>query len=394
MNTAIAEIDIQERQAQYELDVYGKRGPSLVRGEGAYLWDDAGRRYTDLMAGIGVAALGHAHPRLVQAVTEQVGRLMSCPGAFANDQKAAYLQRLAAVTPGDLNRIFLCNSGTEAVEAALKFARIHTGRDGIIATKRAFHGRTYGAASIGGTPKHTQGCGPLLPECRHIAYNDIWALEEAVDENTAAVVLEVIQGEGGVRPATTNYLRAARRICDRHGALLIFDEVQTGFCRTGRWFASQHHDVEPDMLCLAKAIAGGFPMGAVAVSEDIEAPLGRHGSTFGGNPLACAAALAVIDEMERENLAARAAMLGGHAMERLSRADCRLVREIRGQGLMIGLELRAKVRPILQQLQERGIIALPAGPLVLRLLPPLTIEQNTLDRALDVVIDVLGGSSD
>ncbi len=376
-------------QKSHELDVFGKRGISLVSGRGAHLFDAEGRRYIDCVGGHGAANIGHGHPRLALALAEQAGRLIQCPGAFDNPVRSAYQAELTAVAPPGLDRVFLCNSGAEAVESALKFARLTTGRPGILAARRGFHGRTFGAMTATFNPNYSRGCEPLLPGIRHVNYNNIEALDLQLDESCAAVLLEVVQGEGGVRPADDDYLRAVRELCDSRGALLILDEVQTGFGRTGRMFACQHADVRPDMLCLAKAIAGGMPMGAVLVNERVECPIGKHGTTFGGNPLACAAARTTLRILIEEDLVAAAARKGAYLFEALHGLRHPAIKEVRGRGLMVGIECDVKVKPLLDRLAQEGVLALNAGPTVLRLLPPLVIGQGDLDRVVSAIDKVL-----
>jgi acetylornithine/LysW-gamma-L-lysine aminotransferase len=380
-----------ERELRYTSGVYAKRPLVLVRGRGAEVWDDAGRRYVDCAAGIGVAALGHAHPAIVEAICRQAARLVTCSEGFANDRRAALLERLVGVAPRGLRRAFLCNSGTEAIEGAIKFARLASGRTGIVAAERGFHGRTLGALSATWEPAYREPFLPLVPGFQHVPYDDLAALDGAVGPDTAAVLLEVVQGESGVRPGSREFLRGAQALCRERGALFVLDEIQTGLGRTGRLFAAEHHGLEPDLLCLAKPLAGGVPMGAVLIGERVgELPKKVHGSTFGGNPLACAAALAVLEVMERERLPERAARLGAHALGRLRALRGPAVREARGLGLMLGLELREPVEPYLVRLVERGVLALQAGPSVLRLLPPLVVSEGDLDAVLDAVADVVG----
>jgi acetylornithine/LysW-gamma-L-lysine aminotransferase len=287
-------------------------------------------------------------------------------------------------------RVFLSNSGTEAVEAALKFARVATGRAGIVAAMRGFHGRTLGALSATWNRAYREPFEPLVPGFRHVPYNQLEALEQAVDPSTAAVILEVLQGEGGVYPGRPEYLQGAQEVCRARGALLIVDEVQTGFGRTGRWFACEHFGLQPDLLCLAKSMAGGVPMGATLIGERVGSlPAHSHGSTFGGNPLACAAALAALSEMERLALPARAAENGAYFMERLRRVASPLVRDVRGLGLLVGVELRQKAAPLLQALSARGVLALTAGLNVIRFLPPLVITRDELDLVVAALQDAL-----
>ncbi len=381
---------IQSLESTHTSGVYPKRDLTIVRGEGAHLWDDQGRRYIDCVGGQGAANLGHSHPAIVEAISQQARTLISCPEIFYNDVRAAYLAELTAAAPGELNRAFLSNSGAEAIEAAIKFARVSTGRREIVAAMRGFHGRTLGALSATWNKKYRGPFMPLVPDFAHIPYNNIAALEATVSDDTAAVLLEPVQGEGGVRPADPAFLQAARDLCDAHGALLILDEIQTGFGRTGRLFASEHYDLQPDILALAKSIAGGLPMGATLLGPRVgELPRLVHGSTFGGNPLAAAAARATLSILQKERLPERAARLGALARERLAQIDSPLIREVRGLGLMIGIELKIKVGPVLRALQERGVLALPAGATVLRLLPPLVISEEDLTYAIDAIQVVL-----
>ncbi|MBV9713479.1 MAG: acetylornithine/succinylornithine family transaminase, partial [Ktedonobacteraceae bacterium] len=365
----------------------------IVRGSGALLWDAEGREYIDCVAGHGVANIGHGRTEIAAALAEQAQRLITCPEIVYNDVRARLLERLAHLTPQGLEHFFLCNSGTEAVEGAFKFARLVTGRTGIIATLRSFHGRSMGALSATWEPHYREPFAPLLPGVSHMRYNDLAAAEAAINEDTAAVIIELVQGEGGVHVATEEYVHGLARLCRERGALLIIDEVQTGFGRTGRLFACSHYNVQPDILCLAKSLAGGVPMGAIClgprVMESGRITKGVHGTTFGGNPLSCAAALATLNVIEREDLPGRAARLGAYLLERLQALRLPIVREIRGRGLMIGIELKQRVQPYLEALSERGILALPAGPTVLRLLPPLVITEEQIERVLAVLEEVL-----
>lgn len=381
-------------ESRYTSGVYPKREVAIVRGEGARLWDADGREYIDCASGQGVALLGHGRPEIAAALVEQARRLITCPEIFYNDQRAQLLERLIGLAPAGLTRAFLCNSGTEAVEGAIKFARLATGRPGIVAAMRGFHGRTMGALSATWEEKYRQPFEPLVPGFTHIPYNNLGRLAEAVTKQTAAVLLEVIQGEGGVRPGSREFLQGARELCDRAGALLIVDEVQTGFGRTGRWFAVQHHDLRPDLMALAKGIAGGVPMGAVLMTEAVASKImpGVHGSTFGGNPLACAAALAALDVIEKEDLPRQAAEKGEYFIERLRRIESPKIREVRGLGLLVGVELRERSTPYLQALMRHGVLALPAGPTVVRFLPPLVISRSELDQVADVFAAVLNAS--
>jgi acetylornithine/LysW-gamma-L-lysine aminotransferase len=380
----------QEIETRYTSGVYNKREVTIVRGAGTRLWDADGKEYIDCATGMGVASVGHAHPTVVAAIAEQAGTLITCPELFYNDRRAQLLEKLAQVTPAGLDRIFLCNSGTEAIEAAIKFARMSTGKSGIVATMRGFHGRTLGSLAATWDQKAKEYFGPLPEGFRHVAYDKVDALEQAIDNHTAAVLLEIVQGESGVRPASAAYLQGVQRLCRERDVLLIIDEVQTGFGRTGAFFACEHYDLQPDILAMAKAMAGGIPMGAIAIGERVQTiHKGMHSSTFGGNPLACAAACAVLDVMQELRLPERAAEVGAYFMDRLRAMDSPKVRDVRGLGLMLGVELKEKVAPSLRALMERGVLALAAGTTVLRFLPPLIITQEEVDTVVAQVAEVL-----
>jgi acetylornithine/LysW-gamma-L-lysine aminotransferase len=388
------EINAPSLESALESGVVPRRGETvMVAGEGCWMIDAEGTRYLDMTAAQGVAMLGYGHPVLTAAIAEQAGTLHACPSFFYNDVRARFLEKLIEVTPDHLGHAFLANSGAEANDGTIKFARLATGRTKIIATKNGFHGRTVGAVSLTWNPKYREQFGPLLPDVSHVAYGNLDELEATVDDQTAAVFMEAVQGEGGVNLATPEYWAGVERICREHGALLVFDEVQTGF-RTGRWFAHQHFDLHPDIITVAKGLGGGFPMAAIVYTGQIQESLfsGAHGSTFGGNPLACAAGLAALETYQRENLMARAAEIGQLLREKLEAAlnGRRMVREIRGLGLMIGIDLRSKVAPFLKTLmEEHNVIALPAGTTVLRLLPPLIISEEEIDIAVKAIAAVI-----
>jgi acetylornithine/LysW-gamma-L-lysine aminotransferase len=383
-------MTIQELESQYTSGVYTKRPIAIVRGRGAHLWDSDENEYIDCVGGQGAANLGHGNALIADAIAAQARTLISCPEMFFNDRRAELEAKLISIAPSGLTRLFLCNSGTEAIEAALKFSRLATKRIEIVAAMRGFHGRTFGALSATWEKKYREPFEPLVPGFRHIAYNDVEALDAAITDQTAAVLLEVVQGEGGVRPGTPEFLRRAQELCNQRGALLILDEIQTGFGRTGKMFASQHYDLQPDLLCIAKSMAGGLPMGATLIGSRVgELPLQVHGSTFGGNPLACAASLATIDYLESNHLLERAAEIGAWFLNELSQIKSPLIREVRGLGLMIGIELKQKVTPYLQELMQHGVLALPAGLTVLRFLPPLVIEKSDLEKVVQTVSEVL-----
>ena len=362
----------------------------LVKGAGARLWDASGREYIDCIGGHGVANVGHANPAVAKAISEQASKLLVAPAGFYNDRRSELLGALTRVAPPGLDRVFLCNSGAEATEAALKFARIATGRTHIIAAMRGFHGRTFGALSATWRKEYREPFEPLVPDFEFVPYDRIERMEKAITDKTAGVILEVVQGEGGVNPGGGEYLRAVQALCLERGAMFIVDEVQTGFGRTGRMFACEHHGLEPDMMSVAKSIAGGVPMGALLFGPRLgELPKKVHGSTFGGNPLACAAAVAAIDFIEREHLPERAAELGQRLLSGLQNIPSPLIRQVRGLGLMIGIELKKPAGGYLAALAERGVLALSAGPTVMRYLPPLVITPEDIDTVIEETAAVL-----
>jgi len=381
--------DIIEIENKHTSGTYAKQPIVIVRGQGASLFDIDGVEYLDCSSGHGVANLGHAHPKIAEAIYRQASTLITLFETFPNDKRAELMKKITSLVDG-LDRVFFCNSGTESVEAAFKFARISTGRKNIVAAMRAFHGRTYGSLSATFNKKYREGFEPLVPGFSHVAFNNIEALDKSVTDETAAVILEVVQGEGGVYPANIEYIRAARRICDERGALFIADEIQTGFGRTGRMFAIQHFGVTPDLLTCAKSLAGGVPMGAVLIGRNVKnLTPGVHSSTFGGNPLSCAAAVAALTVMEEEDLPAQAEAKGKYLIDRLKQIQSSNIREVRGLGLMIGIEMKQKVAPYIKILQEKRVIALNAGMTVIRLLPPLVISYEQIDHLVDTLTEAL-----
>ena len=392
--SAAATLDlaaIQRLERDLQPPLYAKREIALVRGEGAYLFDSEGQRYLDAMSNYGVAILGHADPAYADALADQLRTLTTGHQSFYSDVRAALLEALAGIAPAGLSRFFLSNSGAEAIEAALKFARVATGRTKIVAAKRAYHGRTLGALAATADPKYRTPFAPLALEVTHVPFDDADALANAVDATTAAVILEPIQGEGGVYPASDAYLRAARDVATERGALLIADEVQTGF-RTGAPFAIDHAGVAPDVLATAKGLANGFPIGLTMATEAVAGalPAGTHGTTFGGNPLACRAALSTLAILRERDLYARSAALGAEIVARVEGLGSPKIRQVRGRGFMVGIELKERVTPTLRALQGRSVLALPAGPTTLRLLPPLVWEAAQVDEFVEALGAVLG----
>jgi acetylornithine/LysW-gamma-L-lysine aminotransferase len=381
-------MNTKELEQKYELEVYPRRDIVLVGGRGARLFDDQGREYIDCASNVGVSNIGHGHTTVAKAVYEQYLALGNCYSMFYNPVRARLAEKLASLAPAKLNKVFFCNSGAEANEAAIKFARATTGKPGIIAAMRGFHGKTMGALAATWGPEYQKPFAPMLPGLKHVPYNNFEKLQAAVGEQTAALLLEPVQGEGGVRVGDRHYFQKVRNLCDDLNILLIFDEVQTGFGRTGTMFACEQF-VAPDILCLAKSLAGGIPMGAVLCSDRISVPLKSHTSTFGGNPTACAAALASLKVIESEGLVEKAQTLGGYFLDQLRQIESQKIREVRGLGLMIGVELKEKAGPYVQQLMEKGVIVLLAGATVIRLLPPLVITREQIDTVVSALKEIL-----
>ncbi|MEM3429984.1 MAG: aspartate aminotransferase family protein [Candidatus Bathyarchaeia archaeon] len=387
------ETEIVEIEQRYMANVYAKRNLIVTKGEGAKLWDIKGREYIDCMGNYGVAIVGHCHPKVVEAIKRQSEKLISCHGSLYNDSRSRLLDKLAEISPKNLRRFFLSNSGSEAVECAIKLARRYTGKKEIIAMMGGYHGKTLGALSATWDKKYRTPFLPLLPEFKHVPYGDAARLREAITENTAAIIVEPIQGEGGIRIPPEGYLQEVREICDEKGILMIADEVQTGFGRTGKIFACEHWQIVPDILCLAKAVAGGLPLGVTMAKEDImlSFKVGEHSTTFGGNPLVCSAAYAAIEVLLEERLTERAKELGRFFMGELEnlKSKYRIIRDVRGLGLMVGIESRFDVFKILQNLMLDGVLALDAGRNIVRFLPPLVISREQLSTVVEVLDRVL-----
>lgn len=387
-------MNYPERSSRVLMHTYNRIPISFSHGEGAYLFDEEGNRYLDFLAGIAVNALGYAHPALIEALTEQSKKLWHCSNLFEIPAQTRLAEKLLAHS--DFTKAFFCNSGTEANEAALKLARKRGKQKGgavnITAMHKSFHGRTIGALSVTGQKKYQESFTPLLEDVGFIPFNDISALRETIDADTCALIIEPIQGEGGINPATKEFLQEARRLCDKTGALLIFDEVQCGLGRTGSLFAYRQYGVKPDVVTLAKALGGGFPIGAVlSVEEAAVFEPGDHAATFGGGPLASAAALAVVTELTDGGLVENAAAVGAYLQERLEalNKNCSGIKEVRGAGLMIGIELTDAAGPFMESCRDHGLIVGKAGDNVLRLVPPLIIGKDEVDRAVDVLEKVL-----
>ncbi len=383
-------IEIEERLMA---NVFSKRPVTITKGRGALVWDIHGKEYVDCTGSYGVCIVGHSHPKVVEAIKRQAQTLISCHASFYNDVRSELLQKLVQITPKGLNKVFLGNSGAESVECAIKLARKFSGKSEIIAMVGAFHGKTMGALSATWNKKYREPFKPLVPRFKHVPPNNLERVNEAITENTAAILVEPIRGEGGVRIPKNGFLQGLREICDEKNILLILDEVQTGFGRTGKMFACEHWGVTPDIMCLAKSVAGGLPLGVTIAKENIMSAfkVGEHSSTFSGNPLVCAAACAAIDVMVEERLTERAAKLGKYFKERLEELQARhkIVRDVRGLGLMIGMELRFDVLNILLKSIDKGVLILDAGRNILRFLPPLVIEKEHIDRVVTVLDAIL-----
>jgi predicted acetylornithine/succinylornithine family transaminase len=387
---------VEARDRDFVLGTYARTPFHPRRGRGARLWDADGRACWDLLAGIAVNVLGHAHPRIAKALRDEARGLLHVSNLYYHPAQGLLAERLVAAS--GLRRVFFCNSGTEANEAALKFARLcRPGRTEVVALTGGFHGRTFGALSLTGHEPYRAPFEPLVPGARFVAPNDIAALDEAVGEDTAAVFLEPIQGEGGIVPLSPGFLRAARTCADETGALLVFDEIQCGLGRTGSLFAFQKTGVVPDMVTLAKPLGGGLPLGAVIAGRALDGVVraGQHGTTFGGNPLACRLGLVVLEEIESRGLTARVERLGAWLGVRLRRlqARCPAIVDVRGEGLMWGVELDRDAAPVARSLLARGFVVGTAQSRVLRLLPPYVVPRSALAAFVAALESVLREAS-
>jgi acetylornithine/LysW-gamma-L-lysine aminotransferase len=390
----MSEYDIINFENRLMANVFAKRPLVITRGKGALVWDIKGKEYIDCMGSYGVALLGHSHPKVVEAVCKQAETLISCHASLYNNKRTEFLQKLMSITPTGLNKAFLSNSGAESVECAIKLARKFTGKPEIIAVMGGFHGKTMGALSATWDKKYREPFQPLVPEFKHVPPDNLEKLTEAITDKTAAVLLEPIRGEGGVRVPPDDFLPGVRELCDEKDVLLILDEVQTSFGRTGKLFGCDHWGVVPDVMCLAKPFAGGLPIGITVAKEHVMSSfkVGEHSSTFSGSPLVCAAACAAIDVLVKDKLVARAATLGGYFKTKLEalQAKYKIVKEVRGLGLMLGMELRYDVHNIILKTMDKGVLILDAGRNVLRFLPPLVIEKEQIDKAVAVLDAVIG----
>ena len=377
---------------KYVANTYGRYPVAMVRGEGCYLWDADGKRYLDMVAGLAVCNLGHAHPAVAKAIAEQAHTLLHVSNLYHIPQQAAFARQIVESSFGD--RVFFCNSGAEANEAALKLARKYGhdfggGRYEIITANASFHGRTYGAVSATGQEKYQAGFYPLLPGIKHAEYGDLAALTAAITPQTIAVMLEPIQGEGGVNMPPPGYFKGVRELCDRHGLLLILDEVQVGNGRTGKLWAYEHEGIEPDLMSLAKGLAGGVPVGALVMTEAVSRAFvpGTHASTFGGNPLAMAAGLAALAELARPALLAHVEKTGAYLQGKLRDMAGRipLIKQVRGRGLIVGAELSVAGGEVVKRCMEQGVLINCARERVIRFIPPLIVTEQQLAEALAVL---------
>lgn len=383
--------EIIEKSNRVLMQNYRRAPVAIVSGQGTMVWDADGRSYLDFTSGIAVNALGHAHPRVVGAVQEQVARLLHSSNLFYTEPQVTLAEKLVRLS--GLDRVFFCNDGAGANEAALKLARRYFYQRGedrweVISLEGSFHGRTMGALSATGQPKYQQGFAPLVPGFTYVPREDLTALERAITPRTCAVIMEPVQGEGGVYPLSPEYLRGAEEICRRHGVLFILDEVQTGLGRTGRMFAFEHAGVRPDIITLAKALGGGLPLGAVLAREEVAAALtpGTHATTFGGNPVACAAGNAVLTVLEKEKLSQRAAAMGERLRIRLAEMAQHLpIREVRGLGLMLGVDLDVSAPVVVEKARLKGLLINGLSERTIRLLPPLTVSEAEVEEAMRIL---------
>lgn len=389
-------MNAKELENKHHFQVYGRYPITLVRGEGALVWDDEGNEYLDMLAGIAVNNTGHCHPNVVKAIQDQAAILMHTSNFYFNKPQSDLVALLAKVS--GLDRVFLCNSGVEAMEACIKLSRKHgnlLGKKGkIIAAERGFHGRSLAAIALG-KEKYQKGFEPIPEGFGTIPFNDMAALRNAINDDTIALAFEPIQGEGGIHAVSEEYMQTARELCTKHNVLLIFDEVQCGNGRTGKYFGYQHYDVKPDVVATAKGLGGGFPVGAVMATEKAASVLkpGEHGTTYGGNPLACAAALAAVKTIIDEDLPTRAKENGEYLVERLHEeiGNLPVVKHIRGYGLMAGVELTVPGRPVVEKLLENKILSNVTMDTVIRIVPPLVITREQLDHFVKTLKSVLKG---
>jgi len=378
---------------KYVIGNYGRMKSVIVKGQGSTIWDAEGKEYLDMFPGWAVSGIGHCHRRVVDGIKQQAEKLIHMDNTFYNEPQGQLAQMLSERAFG--GKCFFCNSGAEAVEAALKLARIYTKKEKfkIISAEGGFHGRTLGAITATAQPKYHKGFLPLLPGFVYVPFNDIEALKESFDDEVAAVIVEPIQGEGGIRKAEVEYLQTIRELCDQGGAVAIWDEVQCGMGRTGKWFGYQHTNVEPDIMTMAKAMGGGVAIGGMMAREEVAAALvpGTHASTFGGNPLACAAAISTIEAIEEEGMLANAHNMGEYAQEKLRKLQEKhtIIDHVRGVGLMIGVQLNEPGSEIVNRCWEKGLRINCTQNTVLRFMPAMNVTEELIDRAIGILDEVL-----
>lgn len=390
--TLIGKQSALKKTEKYHFKLYKRYPITLVKGKGCKVWDDEMNEYIDALAGIAVNSLGHSHPRIVKAVQKQAGKLMHVSNFYYNEPQANLAEKLVHVS--GLDRVFFCNSGAEAVEGAIKLARRYSNKKGktgtIISMENSFHGRTLGTIAMG-KEKYQNGFAPMPAGFDRVPFNDVEALEKRVDENTVGIILEPIQGEGGIRPVTKEYLEKARELCDEFDIPLILDEVQCGIARTGKMFAYQHFDIKPDIVASAKALGSGFPIGAVLAKENFANAFdyGNHGTTYGGNPLACAASLETIRVIEDDDICEMARVRGEYLMTRLRDLSNHwpAIKDVRGMGLMVGVELNFPGAEVVIEMMKRGVLSNCASDVVIRLVPPLIITKEEIDKVVDVLVE-------
>jgi acetylornithine/LysW-gamma-L-lysine aminotransferase len=377
---------------QYLASLYQRFPVNIAKGKDARVWDTNGVEYIDCMGGYGVAIVGHCNDRVVSAIKRQAETLITAHMSMYNDTRLKFMQKMAFVAPTSLNKIFFTNSGAESVEAALKFARKYSGKHGVIAMNGAYHGKTLGALSVTYNEKYRKPFMPLLGGVKFVSYSDPSMIEEAIDDSIGSVILEPIQGETGIIVPPDDLLPKIREICRKRNLVLIFDEIQSGLGRTGKMWAGQHWDTAPDIMCLAKGIAGGIPMGLVLAKKEImdAMKIGEHSSTFGGSPIACAAATATLEALTEDKLIENAEKMGRHFKEGLNRLkeNHKIIRQVRGIGMMLGVELRFDVKDVLFDGIRGGLLLLYSGRNIIRLLPPLVMDETTVSRAVDI-LDVI-----
>jgi len=378
---------------QYMGNLYQRFPVTIEKGVGAHVWDVDGKEYIDCMGGYGVALVGHQNQRVNNAIKEQIDKIITVHSSLYNKTREEFLKTLIGLTPKGLTQVHLNNSGAEAIEAAMKFARKFTGKKGMVAMKGSYHGKSFGALSLTFNPKYRKAFAPLVEKVSFASYGDIESLRSVIDDDTAFVILEPIQGESGIIVAPDGFLQEVRKLCDEKGILLIFDEIQAGLGRTGRLWACDHWNTVPDILCLAKGIAGGVPMGATVVRPDILSSMGKgeHSSTFGGNPISCAAGTAALKALTEDGLIENSEKMGKMFREGLEKLKEKhnIIREIRGKGLMIGIEMKFEVRDILMGLIKEGVLMLYSGRNILRILPPLVISEEDVTKVLHALDSVL-----